>query len=59
MTLFTQKNNLIHASTNIGENYNYAKNFGPFEVEKWLHVQARQFIDTETGEVNTIILRID
>ena len=59
LTLFTKKDKFIHASTSIGENYKHHQNFGRFEVEKWLHVQARQFIDTETGEVNTIILRID
>ena len=52
LTLFTKKGKYIHASTTIGENYNNAKNFGPFEVEKWLQVQARQFMDTETGNVD-------
>ena len=52
LTLFTEKDNYIHVSTSIGENYNHHQNFGRFEAEKWLNVRARQFMDTETGNVD-------
>ena len=51
LALFTKKDKRIHAITQIGQKYNSFKNFGSFEVEKWINVRARQFKDTETGKV--------
>ena len=59
LTLFTEKDNYIHVSTSIGKNYNHHQNFGRFEAEKWLNVRARQFMDTETGNVDFQYYTID
>ena len=51
LTLFTRKDNSIIPITHIGENYNHAPVFGSIKVDKWIHVRARQFMDTKTGKV--------
>ena len=54
LALFTRKDNSIIPITHIGENYNHAPVFGNITVDKWLHVRARQFMDTKTGKVDNI-----
>ena len=54
LALFTRKDNSIIPITHIGENYNHAPVFGSIKVDKWIHVRARQFMDTKTGKVDII-----
>ena len=51
VALFTRKDNTILTIANIGENFNHY-NHHHLEVDKWIHVKARQFMDAQTGKVD-------
>ena len=53
LALFTRKtrnSNELHVISHVGEYYNHHYDI-PIEAEKWVHVEAHQYVDIKTGKV--------